>query len=606
MKRFLHILKRALSYKRNAALNVLCNILYQIFNVVSLLLFIPFLRLLFQKETLIPQKPSFSFSKEYFQDWYNFQMSEFVNTGDKIQLLAFICVTVAIAFLLKNLFRYLAMFFLAPIRNGISRDLRQEMYDHMLSLPVSFFNEEKKGDILARTSNDVKEVETSIMGSLEMLFRDPFAIIISLTVLLLISPKLTLLALLLLPVGGLIVSVLKKTLLKTARKGQDRFGELISKLEETLGGMRIVKAFNAEKSMSDKYLDLNNDYFKLSNKVYRARDLASPMSEFLGALIMVALVWYGGSLVLGENSKLTGEEFIGYIIVFSQILRPAQAIANAWSNVMKGSASLDRINELIASKATITETVKAIPVSTFSKGISFNDVSFSYDKIPVLKHINFDLAKGTSIALVGESGGGKSTIADLVPRFYDSVKGEVLFDNTNVKDLKIKSLRSQFGIVAQESILFNDTVFNNIAFGKENASLQEVTEAAKTANAHEFISNLDNGYDTIIGERGGKLSGGQRQRLSIARAILKNPPILILDEATSALDTESEKLVQDALQKLMKNRTSLIIAHRLSTIKHVDEILVLKEGEIVERGDHEKLFNAGGVYRKLCDLQNFN
>lgn len=606
MKRFLHILKRALSYKRNAALNVLCNILYQIFNVVSLLLFIPFLRLLFQKETLIPQKPSFSFSKEYFQDWYNFQMSEFVNTGDKIQLLAFICVTVAIAFLLKNLFRYLAMFFLAPIRNGISRDLRQEMYDHMLSLPVSFFNEEKKGDILARTSNDVKEVETSIMGSLEMLFRDPFAIIISLTVLLLISPKLTLLALLLLPVGGLIVSVLKKTLLKTARKGQDRFGELISKLEETLGGMRIVKAFNAEKSMSDKYLDLNNDYFKLSNKVYRARDLASPMSEFLGALIMVALVWYGGSLVLGENSKLTGEEFIGYIIVFSQILRPAQAIANAWSNVMKGSASLDRINELIASKATITETVKAIPVSTFSKGISFNDVSFSYDKIPVLKHINFDLAKGKSIALVGESGGGKSTIADLVPRFYDSVKGEVLFDNTNVKDLKIKSLRSQFGIVAQESILFNDTVFNNIAFGKENASLQEVTEAAKTANAHEFISNLDNGYDTIIGERGGKLSGGQRQRLSIARAILKNPPILILDEATSALDTESEKLVQDALQKLMKNRTSLIIAHRLSTIKHVDEILVLKEGEIVERGDHEKLFNAGGVYRKLCDLQNFN
>lgn len=606
MKRFLHILKRALSYKRNAILNVVFNMLYQVFNVVSLLLFIPFLRLLFQRESVISEKPSFSFSKEYFQEWYNYQMSEFVNTGDKLELLAFICLTVAVAFFFKNLFRYLAMFFLAPIRNGISRDLRQEMYDHILALPVSFFNEERKGDILARTSNDVKEVETSIMGSLEMLFRDPFAILISLTVLLLISPNLTLLALLLLPVGGLIVSGLKKTLLKTSRLGQDRFGDLISRLEETLGGMRIVKAFNAEQNMSSKYQNLNNEYFRLSNKVYRARDLASPMSEFLGALIMVGLVWYGGSLVLGENSNLSGEEFIGYIIVFSQILRPAQAIANAWSNVMKGSASLDRINELIQSEPTIVEVPNAIDVPSFKESITFKNVSFAYDASPVLKEISFSLQKGKSIALVGESGGGKSTIADLVPRFYDSLEGQVLFDHQDVKELKIKPLRSQFGIVAQESILFNDTVFNNIAFGNEKATLQGVIEAAKTANAHEFIMNMENGYDTVIGERGGKLSGGQRQRLSIARAILKNPPILILDEATSSLDTESEKLVQDALQKLMQNRTSLIIAHRLSTIQHVDEILVLKEGEIVERGDHEKLYHAKGVYRKLCDLQNFS
>lgn len=570
------------------------------------MLFIPFLKLLFQKEVVIPPKPEFSFRKEYFQDWYNYQMSEFVNTGDKLELLAFICITVAIAFFLKNFFRYLAMYFLAPIRNGISRDLRQEMYDHLLLLPVSFFNEERKGDILARTSNDVKEVETSIMGSLEMLFRDPFAIIISLTVLLLISPSLTLLALLLLPLGGLIVSGLKKTLSRTARMGQDRFGELISKLEETLGGMRIVKSFNAENKMSSGYRMLNNQFFRLSNKVYRARDLASPMSEFLGALIMVALVWYGGSLVLGDHSNLTGEEFIGYIIVFSQILRPVQAIANAWSNVIKGSASLDRIQELIDLKPTIKETSNPLTVNAFNHQIQFKDVSFSYDKIPVLREINFSLEKGKSIALVGESGGGKSTIADLVPRFYDTIEGQILFDNQDVRDLAVKSLRSQFGIVAQESILFNDTVFNNIRFGNDQASTEQVVDAAKTANAHEFISQLDNGYDTIIGERGNKLSGGQRQRLSIARAILKNPPILILDEATSALDTESEKLVQDALQKLMENRTSLIIAHRLSTIKHADEILVLKEGEIVERGNHDTLYKSGGVYRKLCDLQNFN
>lgn len=532
-------------------------------------------------------------------------MAEYVNTGDKMQLLLFICLTVALAFFIKNLFRYLALYFLAPIRNGISRDLRREMYQRILSLPISYFNEEKKGDLLARTSNDVKEVEHSIMGSMEMLFRDPFAIIISLVVLLLISPSLTLFSLLLLPVGALIISLLKKTLRTTSRLGQDKLGELLSRLEETLGGMRIIKAFNAEPVMERRYEDLNQDYYKLSNKIYRSSDLASPMSEFLGSLVMIGLVWYGGKLVLGENGNLNGEEFMGFIIVFSQILRPVQAIANAWSNVMKGAASLDRIEELISEKPTIVNAPNAIELSDFERSIAFKDVGFAYEQEAVLKGINFELKKGQAIALVGESGGGKSTIADLVPRFYDVISGSVMIDGKDIREIKTTSLRSIFGIVTQESILFNDSVFNNITFGK-NSTQEEVEAAAKTANAHEFIKNLNDGYNTIIGERGSKLSGGQRQRLSIARAILKNPPILILDEATSALDTESEKLVQDALNNLMANRTSLVIAHRLSTIKHADEILVLQGGEIVERGDHDQLYDSNGVYRKLCDMQNFN
>jgi len=561
---------------------------------------------LFQKESPVLEKPVYSFSKEFFQDWYNYQMAEYVNSTDKLYLLAFICVTVAIAFFIKNLFRYLAMFFLAPIRNGISRDLRSEMYERILTLPISYFNEEKKGDILARTSNDVKEVEHSIMGSLEMLFRDPFSILISFIVLLLISPSLTLFSVLLLPVGGLIISLLKKTLRKTSRDGQDKLGELLSKLEETLGGIRIIKAFNAEQQMNSTYDNMNEEYYRLSNKIYRFSDMASPMSEFLGSLVMIGLVWFGGSLVLGEQSSISGEEFMGFVIVFSQVLRPVQSIANAYSKVIKGAASLDRIEELIESKPTILNDKQAHEITSFDSAIEFKDVSFAYEEEPVLKGINFNLKKGKSIALVGESGGGKSTIADLVPRFYDVLSGAIEIDDIDIKKVEIKSLRNVFGIVTQESILFNDSVLNNIAFGTDTPSMERVIEAAKTANAHEFIMRLPEAYNTTIGERGNKLSGGQKQRLSIARAVLKNPPILILDEATSALDTESEKLVQEALNNLMANRTSLIIAHRLSTIQHVDEILVLQNGEIVERGNHQSLYDLNAVYRKLCDLQNFN
>lgn len=587
-------------------LNVISNIVYQVFNVVSLLLFIPFLRLLFQQEKISFEKPNYNFSKDYFQDWYNYQMGQYVESNDKLDLLVFICITVALAFFLKNIFRYLAMYFLAPIRNGVSRDLRNEMYHRILSLPISYFNEEKKGDLLARTSNDVKEVEHSIMGSLEMLFRDPFAIIVSFIVLILISPSLTLFSILLLPVGGFIISLLKKTLRQSSRDGQDKLGELLSNLEETLGGVRIIKAFNAETYMTKGYEKVNNQYYKLSNKIYRFSDMASPMSEFLGSLVMIGLVWFGGRLVLGDDSSINGEEFLGFVIVFSQVLRPVQAIANAWSKVVKGAASLDRIQELIESEPSIVDKLDALEIKGFKERITFENVGFAYESDSVLNEINFSLDKGKSIALVGESGGGKSTIADLLPRFYDIQKGVIKIDGEDLKDVQIKSLRNLFGIVTQESILFNDSVFNNIAFGSNSATLKDVEEAAKTANAHDFISNLPNGYQTNIGERGNKLSGGQKQRLSIARAILKNPPILILDEATSALDTESEKLVQDALNNLMINRTSLIIAHRLSTIQHVDEILVLQKGNIVERGNHQELFELKGVYRKLCDLQNFS
>jgi len=574
--------------------------------VVSLLLFIPFLRLLFQSEPIQFVKPSYAFSKEYFQDWYNYQMGRYVESNDKLELLVFICITVAIAFFIKNVFRYLAMYFLAPIRNGISRDLRNEMYERILSLPISFFNDEKKGDLLARTSNDVKEVEHSIMGSLEMLFRDPFAIIVSFIVLIIISPSLTLFSILLLPVGGFIISLLKKTLRQTSRDGQDKLGELLSKLEETLSGMRIIKAFNAEGYMHKKYDQSNQDFYRLSNTIYRFSDMASPMSEFLGSLVMIGLVWYGGKLVLGNEGELNGEEFLGFIIVFSQVLRPVQAIANAWSKVVKGAASLDRIQELIETQPSIVDAKNATILNGFEDGIQFENVGFAYEEDVVLKNINFTLEKGRSIALVGESGGGKSTIADLVPRFYDVKSGAVKIDGQDIKEVKIESLRNLFGVVTQESILFNDSVLNNIAFGSKGVELNDVIQAAKTANAHEFISQLPNGYYSNIGERGNKLSGGQKQRLSIARAILKNPPILILDEATSALDTESEKWVQDALNNLMENRTSLIIAHRLSTIQHADEILVLQKGEIFERGTHQELYEQKGVYRKLCDLQNYN
>jgi ATP-binding cassette, subfamily B, bacterial MsbA len=608
MRKLGNIIGYAFRYKGYALLNVLSNVLYVVFNLLSLLLFIPFLRLLFGESQPVYDKPEFAWTKDWAEKYFNYLMGSFVGGNEKLDSLVFICITILVLFFLKNFFRYLAMFFLAVVRHGVVRDLREDLYNRIIDLPIGYFTEERKGDMIARLTNDVQEVNYSIMSSLELVFRDPISILISLAAMFIISPQLTLMSLVLMPLSALVISRVSKSLKRTSAKVQQKFGELVSNIEETLSGVKIIKAFNAQQISKQKFKKHNDRYSELTIKAYRKLDLASPMSEFLGAIVMVTIVWYGGSLILGpgNDAPIDGGQFIGFIIVFSQVMRPVQAISSAYSNLNKGAASLERIEQVMKAANPITEKPNAQPVHDFKTAIRYESVSFSYDKSPVLKNINLVISKGTSLALVGESGGGKSTLADLLPRFYDPTSGKITIDGIDLRDMRLYDVRNLFGIVTQQSVLFNDTVFNNIAFGMENASLEAVEQAARVANAHEFITKLEHGYDTNIGDSGNKLSGGQRQRLSIARAVLKNPPILILDEATSALDTESEKLVQDALFKLMKNRTSLIIAHRLSTIQHCDEILVMKDGEVIERGHHQELLDKGGVYHKLIELQSFS
>jgi len=607
------ILKYALNYKSYAGLNVLFNILQVISELSAMLLFIPFLNLLFNQETkAVIQKPQFSLTKEYFSEYYNFTLSQLINDGNKTEALFYVCILVGVLFFLSNAFRYLAMFFIAVLRTGIVKDLREKIYHKMIDLPLSFYSETKKGDMISRITSDVQEVEFSILQSLEMIFREPINVVLSLSLLIAISPELTLVTLILLPLTAFLVSRLGKSLKRTSTKAQNQIGVLLSNVEESLGGLKIIKAFTAEKAVKEKFDQQNNRYKTLNLRVTRKKDLASPISEIVGSTVMVGIAYFGGTLVLsstlilGENSELNGGEFITYIIIFARLLNPIKAFSKAYANVQKGAASADRIDEIISSENNIKDPISPKKITEFNDGVEYKNVTFSYNNEPVLEDINIKIEKGKSIALVGESGGGKSTFADLLPRFYDLSIGEIKIDGINIKDLSLKNLRSLMGIVTQESILFNDTVFNNIAFGIENVTQEQVEEAAKIANAHEFITKLENSYKTNIGDRGGKLSGGQRQRISIARAVLKNPPILILDEATSALDTESEKLVQDALLKLMKNRTSIVIAHRLSTIQHSDEIIVIQKGKIIERGTHSELIKKAGVYKKLSDLQSFS
>ncbi len=572
-----------------------------------MLLFVPFLNILFEQSTItISEKPDFSFSKDYFEAYFNYTASQYIEDDNKIKVLLFVCVLVGVMFLLKNLFRYAAMFFIAVLRTGVVRDMRNELHTKLLSLPLLFYSEEKKGDIISRVTTDVQEVEWSILNSLELMFKEPISVTLSLVVMIGMNPKLTLFSLILLPTSGFIIGRVGKSLKKTSGKLQSQMGELLSSVEESLGGLRIIKAFHAEKTVDKKFQTLNQDYTDLHLKMMRKRDSASPLSEFLGSTVMVTLAYYGGSLVLDGESNFNGGEFIGYIIIFARLLSPIKAISSAYSIIQKGAASAERIDELIKAENNIKEIENPKSLSSFTNNIHYKNVSFGYTNELVLNEIDINIEKGKTIALVGESGGGKSTFADLLPRFYDVSSGSIEIDGVNIKDLKLDNLRSFIGVVTQESILFNDTVFNNISFGSENATKEQVIEAAKIANAHEFISQLENGYETNIGDRGSKLSGGQRQRLSIARAVLKNPPILILDEATSALDTESEKLVQDALFKLMQNRTSIVIAHRLSTIQNADEIIVLQQGKIAERGTHAELINKEGIYKRLSDLQTFS
>lgn len=607
MKNIKKILRYALDYKLFALLNVLCNILSVVFELLAMLLFIPFLNLLFDQTTpVITEKPDFSLNKQYLQDYFNYTMNQYIEDDNKVEMLLYVCLLVGALFLLKNFFRYFAMFFIAVLRTGIVRDLRANIYKKIVELPLSFFSNERKGDMISRVTTDVQEIEFSILQSLELLFREPLNIILSLGLLISLNAQLTLFSFILLPITALIISQLGKSLKRTSSKTQAQIGLLLSTIEETLSGVKIIKAFNAEKKVKQNFSKENNRYKQLNLRLTRKQDLASPLSEFIGSCIMVILAYYGGSLALGGKSDFNGGEFITYILIFARLLTPVKAFSKAYANVQKGAASSDRIEEIISAKNNITEIENPETIKEFSKSIVYKNVTFSYGNEPVLQNIDITIDRGKTIALVGESGGGKSTFVDLLPRFYDVTEGEILIDDINIKNLSLGSLRGLIGVVTQEAILFNDTIYNNIAFGSENVSSEQVIEAAKIANAHDFISEFENGYETNIGDRGGKLSGGQRQRLSIARAVLKNPPILILDEATSALDTESEKLVQDALFKLMQNRTSLVIAHRLSTIQNADEIIVLQKGKIIERGTHQELIAQSGVYKKLSDLQTFS
>ncbi|MAC93981.1 MAG: antibiotic ABC transporter ATP-binding protein [Flavobacteriales bacterium] len=605
MKSLLKIVKYIVPYKGLAWLSVVSNILHVIFHLLSILALIPFLSVIMNRADRVTEQPEFRFSSDYVKEMFNYQITPYIDDFGVEGALFYICVIIAILFFLKNLFRYFAKFFLASIRSGVVRDIREQVYSKILVLPLSFYSEEKKGDIISRITGDVQEIEWSIMNSLEMVFRDPISIVMSLIFMLTLNAELTLFAFILLPISGLIIGKIGKSLKRTSSKLQIRMGELLSNVEETLGGLRIIKAFNAEEAANKKFNGINTIYRNTMLRMFRKRDLASPTSEFLGALVMVILVWYGGKMVVDPAIEFSAEEFLGYIAMFSQLLNPAKSLSTAYYNIQKGAASTERIEMVLQAENKIKDKADAQPINTFEDSIEYKNLSFAYEKTKVLKNINLKVSKGKTVALVGQSGGGKSTMVDLLPRFYDPVEGGVFIDGKDIRDYKIKDLRALMGIVSQRSILFNDTIFNNIALGVENPTKEAVIEAAKIANAHDFIEKLPEGYETNIGDGGGKLSGGQQQRISIARAVLKNPPIMILDEATSALDTESEKLVQDALYKLMENRTSIVIAHRLSTIQHADEIVVMQDGEIVERGTHDNLIAQGGVYKKLTDLQAF-
>ncbi len=603
MKQYFSLLSYLIPYWERVVLNVLFNILSVIFGLFSVAVAIPFLGIIFNNQPEISELPEFTMSAKAIMEYFQYYLSELtLSKGPHYALLA-VGVVIIVMSLLKNLFRYLAMYNLAPIRNGIPKDIRNQLFGKVLLLPLAFYSNERKGDIISRMNNDVQEVEWSLVSSIEMLIRDPITIVIYLATLIYMSPKLTIFVLILLPLGASVIGVVGKNLKKKSFRGQKQMGVLTSVIEETLGGLRIIKAFNAEKHTNEKFKKLNHTYTKIMISLFRRNYLANPMSEFLGTALMVVIMWYGGTLVLGEGSSLTTEQLIAYLLVFYLIIAPAKSFSSAYYNIQKGLASINRINEILLASDCILDKKDAQEILTFEKEIEYKNVSFRYTDTDVLKNINLKIPKGKTIALVGQSGSGKSTLADLLPRFYDVVKGQILIDGIDIKDISLHSLRSLMGIVTQEAILFNDTFFNNIVFGTQIATKEEVIEAAKIANAHNFIMEFADGYETNIGDRGGNMSGGQRQRISIARAILKNPPIMILDEATSALDTESEKYVQEALTNLMKNRTVIIIAHRLSTIVQADLICVMHEGEIVERGTHDELLSFDGHYKKLYNLQ---
>jgi len=611
MKPFFKILKFAYSYKYLALLNTLLNILSVLFGLFSITLVIPVLGILFETQEKVTTPPQGKLSAQWVTEYLSYKLTGIIETFGATNALGFICICIVFAFLLKNLTRYFAQYTLIPIRTGVVRDLQRALHTKMSLLSISYFSEKRKGDLMSRMTTDVKEVETSIMNTLCLLVRDPVNIIASIVLLMTMSARLTLIVLLLFPIAGLVIGKIGKSLRRKSNKGQIQIARILSAIEESISGLRVIKAFNAEKQINKKFEDELEKNQHIMSSILRRRDLASPMSEFLSTLVMVVVIWYGGSLIFESQndpsmSSLSPQAFIGFIIIFSQILPPVKSLSQGYYSIQRGAASAERIMQVLETEIEVKEKENPTTLSDFKQAIRFENATFSYNEKNVLKNINLEIKKGKTIALVGQSGGGKTTLANLVARYYDLNQGTLFIDGKDIRDFKLHDLRKQMGVVTQDAILFNDSIFNNIALGIENPDPEKIIQAAKIANAHEFISKFEDGYQQNIGDSGHKLSGGQKQRISIARAVMKNPPILILDEATSALDSESEQLVQDALIKLMANRTSIVIAHRLSTIQNADEIVVLYEGEIMEQGTHDALLKKNGHYHKLHQMQNLS
>ena len=609
MNTYFRIISYARPFRRFIPVYIIYTLLAIIFGLLNFTLLKPLFDVIFEQNGPVDfsryfEKPEFSLSIDYFMHLFNYYFLQVSEQYGKFGTLVYVCIIIVISVFLANLFTYLSGVVLAKVRAEVIKKMRMDIFEKVTNMHIGYFSNERKGDLMSKMTNDIQEVENSVVQSLRVVFREPATIILYFSVLFFMSVKLTLFTILVIPISGAIIGGITKRLKKKAIESQESLGRIVNILDETIGGMRVIKAFGARKYITDKF-DQETDYYSDVNvSMAKKNELASPISQFMGVSVVAGILVYGGALVLNNNSDLSASDFITYIIIFTQVLNPAKEISRAASVIQRGLASAERIFKVVDTKSQIQDVLHPKKVNSFEREVSFQNVFFGYEKEDVLKEIDFNLEKGKTIALVGPSGGGKSTIADLVPRFYDPTKGKVTIDGLDLKEIELTNLRSLMGIVTQESILFNDTVFNNIAFGLEGVEEEKVIEAAKIANAHEFIVHLEKGYHTSIGERGSKLSGGQRQRLSIARAVLKNPPILILDEATSALDSESELLVQEALTKLMYNRTTLVIAHRLSTIQHADEILVIERGEIVQRGTHQALMLEEGIYKKLSTMQS--
>lgn len=608
MKEFFRILTRFIPpYKKFLFLTVFFNLLSAVLNIFSFMFIVPILQILFEMDNnvyeFIPWDCADMGMKDIALNNFYYYVTEMIQSQGASTTLLILGLFLAFMTMLKTGAYFLSSATIIPIRTGVVRDIRVQLYKKILSLPLGFFSEERKGDIIARMSGDVQEIENSIMSSLDMLFKNPILIIAYFSTLMMISWQLTLFTICVLPLMGWLMGFVGKQLKRKSLIAQGQWSDLMSQVEETLGGLRIIKAFNAEEKMDKRFMQSNNLYRGTINRVNTRQQLAHPMSEFLGTILIVIVLWFGGTLILNKESNIDAPSFIYYLVILYSLVNPLKEFSKASYNIPKGLASMERVDKILMAENKLIEPAQPKEIKELAQSIEYRNVSFKYDSKWVLKDINLTIEKGKTIALVGQSGSGKSTLVDLLPRFYDVQEGEVLIDGVNIKDATLHGLRSIMGNVNQEAILFNDTFYNNITFGVKDATMEQVIEAAKIANAHDFIMASEQGYDTMIGDRGGKLSGGQRQRISIARAILKNPPILILDEATSALDTESERLVQEALERLMKSRTTIAIAHRLSTIRNADEICVLHEGQIVERGTHEQLLALDGYYKKLCDMQ---